>query len=189
MTRYRRLNSRQKRSRYGLHIICLSNRPQKLASSTINCGVKSFDDAGCLETGCTRVGTVLISCARLQACRDEERATDGRVAEQMQKSHEDMSAKISSMQEDIRNLRTANRKLSKQHSTASLLKSLPPPPRRGTRESLIGTSHDQRSHRSTAEHPLSASADTVLLQVLCTTPVQHICSQLVARYNSVMPCC
>ena len=125
--------------------------------------------------------------AKLQACRDEQRATEERMASQLQASNEDMSAKLSSMQEDMRNLRTANRKLSKQHSAASLLKSLPPPPRRGTRESLIGASYDQRSHRSTAEHPLSASVETVPLRVLCNTPVRAIHRGSAARYNNIMP--
>ena len=125
--------------------------------------------------------------AKLQACRDEQQATEGRMASQLQASNEDMSAKLSSMQEDMRNLRTANRKLSKQHSAASLLKSLPPPPRRGTRESLIGASHDQRSHRSTAEHPLSASAETVLLRVLCNHPVHCIHRGSTAKYSNITP--
>ena len=109
------------------------------------------------------------------------------MASQLQASNEDMSAKLSSMQEDIRNLRTANRKLSKQHSAASLLKSLPPPPRRGTRESLNGASYDQRSYRSTAEHPLSASAETMLLRVLCNNPVHCIHRGSAARYNDITP--
>ena len=96
------------------------------------------------------------------------------MASQLQASNENMSAKLSSMQEDMRNLRTANRKLSKQHSAASLLKSLPPPPRRGSRESLIGASQDQRSYRVTVEHPLSASAETVPLRVLCNNPLHCI---------------
>ena len=96
------------------------------------------------------------------------------MASQLQASNEDMSAKLGSMQEDIRNLRTANRKLSKQHSAASLLKSLPPPPRRGTRESLIGAFHDQRSYRPTTEQPLSASAETAPLRVLCSNPMHCI---------------
>ena len=132
-------------------------------------------------------GPELAVLAKLQACRDEQRATEGRMASQLQASNEDMSAKLSSMQEDMRNLRTANRKLSKQHSAASLLKSLPPPPRRGTRESLIGASHDQRSHRSTAEHLLSASAETVPLRVLRKIPVHCIDRGSTAKYSNITP--
>lgn len=72
------------------------------------------------------------------------------------------------MQEELRSLKTSNRKLSKQQSAVSLISSMQPPAMRVSRDSLIGASHDRRSsqkarlEQSTSSGPPEGS---LILQV------------------------
>jgi len=111
----------------------------------------------------------------VQAARDDQENANATLSKQIKEIQLEVAARVTGMQDDIRSLRTANRKLSKQQSSASLLSLMPPPAMRASREALGGSAQG-RSSQKVVEGPSADSppGNTQALQV-CT---QYTCYTL-----------
>ncbi len=101
----------------------------------------------------------------MQAARDDQEKANAHLSKQIREIQLEVAARVTGMQDDIRSLRTANRKLSKQQSSASLLSLMPPPAMRASRESLGGSAQGRSSQKVVKGPSDSPPGNTQALQV------------------------
>ena len=121
-----------------------------------------------------------LTCTLVQGARDDQEKANAHMSKQIKEIQLEVAARVTGMQDDIRSLRTANRKLSKQQSSASLLSLMPAPAMRASRESL-GSSPQGRNSQKAVEGPsYSTPGNTQALQV-CTQYTCHTLSVAISN--------